>query len=174
VIDRFTPDGIALTSGQHLKADIIITATGLNVQFFGGAQVLRNGEPQDLSDAVAYKGLMLSGLPNVAFTFGYTNASWTLKADLTSEYVSRLLRYMESKGYDTVVPRDPAADVEQLPFVDLTSGYIQRALDKLPKSGSKAPWRLKQNYLVDLRVIRTGKIDDGTLEFTKHRAMATA
>jgi len=174
VIDRFTADGIALRSGEHLKADIIITATGLNVQFFGGAQVLRNGEPQDLSHAVAYKGLMLSGLPNVAFTFGYTNASWTLKADLTSEYVSRLLRYMDSKGYDTVVPRDPAADVEQLPFVDLTSGYIQRALDELPKSGSKAPWRLKQNYLVDLRVIRTGKIDDGTLEFSKHRAMATA
>jgi monooxygenase len=174
VIDRFTADGIALKSGEKIAADIIITATGLNVQFFGGAQVLRNGEPQDLSQAVAYKGLMLSGLPNVAFTFGYTNASWTLKADLTSEYVSRLLHYMDSKGYDVVVPRDPAADIEQLPFVDLTSGYIKRALDQLPKSGSKSPWRLKQNYLVDLRVIRNGKIDDGTLEFSKHRALATA
>ncbi|MEW5809577.1 MAG: NAD(P)/FAD-dependent oxidoreductase [Actinomycetota bacterium] len=174
VIDRFTADGIALKSGQQLKADIIITATGLNVQFFGGAQVLRNGEPQDLSKSVAYKGLMLSGLPNVAFTFGYTNASWTLKADLTSEYVSRLLHFMDSRGYDIVVPRDPAADVEELPFVDLTSGYIKRALDRLPKSGSKSPWRLKQNYLVDLRVIRNGKIDDGTLEFSKHRALASA
>ena len=174
VIDHFTADGIALKSGQEVKADIIVTATGLNVQFFGGAQVLRNGEPQDLSKSVAYKGLMLSGLPNVAFTFGYTNASWTLKADLTSEYVSRLLQHMNSNGYDTVVPRDPAPDVEQLPFVDLSSGYIKRALDRLPKSGSKAPWRLKQNYLVDLRVIRNGKIDDGTLEFSKQRALASA
>ncbi|MBX7454785.1 NAD(P)/FAD-dependent oxidoreductase [Mycolicibacterium sp. 3033] len=174
VIDHFTENGIALKSGETLEADIIITATGLNVQFFGGAQVLRNGEPQDLSTSVAYKGLMLSGLPNVAFTFGYTNASWTLKADLTSEYVSRLLQYMDSHGYDTVVPRDPGPDVEELPFVDLTSGYIKRALDRLPKSGSKAPWRLKQNYLVDLRVIRNGKIDDGTLEFSKQRALASA
>jgi len=173
-IERFTADGIALASGEHLKADIVITATGLNVQFFGGAQVLRNGEPQDLSTSMAYKGLMLSGLPNVAFTFGYTNASWTLKADLTSEYVSRLLHFMDSKGYDTVVPRDPGDDVEQLPFVDLTSGYIKRALDKLPKSGSKTPWRLKQNYLVDLRVIRNSKIDDGTLEFSRNRALAEA
>jgi monooxygenase len=173
-IERVTADGITLTSGEHLQADIIITATGLNVQFFGGAQVLRNGEPQDLSTSMAYKGLMLSGLPNVAFTFGYTNASWTLKADLTSEYVSRLLHFMDSKGYDTVVPRDPGDDVEQLPFVDLTSGYIKRALDKLPKSGSKTPWRLKQNYLVDLRVIRNSKIDDGTLEFSRNRALAEA
>ncbi|KMO76673.1 flavin-containing monooxygenase [Mycolicibacterium chlorophenolicum] len=173
-IESFTADGIALASGEHLKADIVVTATGLNVQFFGGAQVLRNGEPQDLSTSMAYKGLMLSGLPNVAFTFGYTNASWTLKADLTSEYVSRLLHFMDSRGYDTVVPRDPGDDVEQLPFVDLTSGYIKRALDKLPKSGSKTPWRLKQNYLVDLRVIRNSKIDDGTLEFSRNRALAEA
>ena len=173
-IERFTADGIQLSSGEHLQADIIVTATGLNVQFFGGAQVLRNGEPQDLSTSMAYKGLMLSGLPNVAFTFGYTNASWTLKADLTSEYVSRLLHFMDSKGYDTVVPRDPGDDVEALPFVDLTSGYIKRALDRLPKSGSKSPWRLKQNYLVDLRVIRNGTIDDGTLEFTRHPALAEA
>lgn len=143
------------------------------MQFFGGADVLRNGEPLDLADTVAYKGMMLSGIPNMAFTFGYTNASWTLKADLTSEYVSRLLSYMDEKGYDTVEPRDPGDDVERLPFVDLTSGYIKRALDRLPKSGGKAPWRLKQNYLIDLRVIRNGKIDDDTLAFSKHQAPVT-
>ena len=117
--------------------------------------------------------MMLSNVPNMAFTFGYTNASWTLKADLTSEYVSRLLEYMDENGYDTVVPREPGSDVERLPFVDLTSGYIKRALDQLPKSGSKAPWRLKQNYLVDLRVIRNGKIDDDALEFTSARSPVT-
>jgi monooxygenase len=169
-IERFTTDGILLKSGQRIDADIIITATGLNVQFFGGAEVLRNGAPVDLAGTVAYKGMMLSGIPNAAFTFGYTNASWTLKADLTSEFVSRLLTYMDSKGYDTVVPREPGSDVERMPFVDLTSGYIKRALDRLPKSGSKAPWRLKQNYLVDLRVIRNGKLDDDALQFSKHRA----
>ncbi|BBZ09421.1 FAD-containing monooxygenase EthA [Mycolicibacterium doricum] len=172
-IDRFTTEGILLKSGERIDADIIITATGLNVQFFGGAEVLRNGEPMDLADTVAYKGMMLSGIPNMAFTFGYTNASWTLKADLTSEYVSRLLNYMDDKGYDTVEPRRPGPDVERLPFVDLASGYIKRALDRLPKSGGKAPWRLKQNYLVDLRVIRNGKIDDDTLQFSKHRAPVT-
>ncbi|BCI55810.1 FAD-containing monooxygenase EthA [Mycolicibacterium litorale] len=172
-IERFTADGILLKSGERIDADIIITATGLNVQFFGGAEVLRNGAPVDLADTVAYKGMMLSGIPNAAFTFGYTNASWTLKADLTSEFVSRLLDYMDTKGYDTVVPRDPGADVKRMPFVDLTSGYIKRAIDRLPKSGSKAPWRLKQNYLIDLRVIRNGKVDDDALQFSKHRAPVT-
>ncbi|BBX19681.1 FAD-containing monooxygenase EthA [Mycolicibacterium duvalii] len=169
-IERFTPEGILLTSGEVLEADIVITATGLNVQFFGGAEVRRNGEPVNLADSVAYKGMMLSGVPNMAFTFGYTNASWTLKADLTSEFVARLLRYMDGHGYTTVVPREPGADVERLPFVDLTSGYIQRAIDRLPKSGSKAPWRLKQNYLLDIALIRRGKVDDKALQFTRHRA----
>ena len=115
-----------------MDADIIVTATGLNVQFFGGAKVLRNGVPQDLADSVAYKGMMLSNVPNMAFTFGYTNASWTLKADLTSEYVSRLLSYMAERGYDTVVPREPGGDVERLPFVDLTSGSVSYTHLTLP------------------------------------------
>lgn len=173
-IDRFTETGIQLTSGQHLDADIIVTATGLNIQFFGGAQVLRNGTPLDLAESVAFKGMMLTGLPNAVFTFGYTNASWTLKADLTSEFVAKLLNYMDSHGYDTVVPSEPGDDVERRPFVDLTSGYILRAIDRLPKSGSEAPWRLKQNYFVDLRVIRHGKVDDSALHFTKHRAVVAA
>lgn len=174
VIERFTADGILLKSGERLDADIIITATGLNVQFFGGAEIRRNDVPMDLAQSVAYRGVMLSGVPNTAFTFGYTNASWTLKADLTSEYVTRLLAYMDEHGYDTVEPTDPADDVERQPFVDLTSGYIKRALDRLPKSGSKAPWRLKQNYLIDLRVIRRSKIDDGALEFSRHRVPVTS
>jgi monooxygenase len=173
-IDRFTETGIKLTSGEHLDADIIITATGLNIQFFGGAQVLRNGEPLNLADSVAYKGMMLSDLPNAVFTFGYTNASWTLRADLTSEFVCRLLNYMDEHGYDTVIPQEPGEAVERRPFVDLSSGYVLRAIDKLPKSGSVAPWRLKQNYFVDLRLVRAGKVDDEALLFTKHRAAVPA
>jgi monooxygenase len=169
-IERFTANGIQLTSGEHLDADIIVTATGLNIRFFGGAEVLRNGVPMDLATSVAFKGMMLSGVPNMVFTFGYTNASWTLKADLTSEYVAKLLNYMDTHGYDTVVPEEPGEQVERRPFVDLSSGYILRAIDRLPKSGSEAPWRLKQNYLVDLRVIRQGRVDDPALHFTKHRA----
>ena len=172
-VERIDADGIVGTSGERIDADIIVTATGLNVQFFGGARVQRNGAPLDLADTVAYKGMMLSGVPNLAFTFGYTNASWTLKADLTSEYVSRLLSHMDSRGFDTVVPREPGDDIERRPFADLTSGYLLRALDRLPKSGSKAPWQLKQNYLIDLRVIRNGKIDDGTLAFARRRAPVT-
>jgi len=174
LIDRFDETGIVLKSGQHLDADIIVTATGLNIQFFGGAQVLRNGQPMDLADTVAYKGMMLSGLPNVVFTFGYTNASWTLKADLTSEFICRLLNYMDAHGYDTVVPQEPGSEVERRPFVDLSSGYILRAIDRLPKSGSQTPWQLKQNYFIDLRLIRQGKIDDSALHFTKHRAAVGA
>jgi monooxygenase len=170
-IDRFTETGIQLNSGEHLDADIIITATGLNIQFFGGAQVLRNGEPMDLAQSVAYKGMMLSDLPNAVFTFGYTNASWTLRADLTSEFVCRLLNYMDEHGYDTVIPQEPGDAVERRPFVDLSSGYVLRAIDKLPKSGSVAPWRLKQNYFVDLRLVRTGKVDDPALHFAKHLAV---
>ncbi|WP_197379190.1 flavin-containing monooxygenase [Mycolicibacterium mengxianglii] len=173
-IERFTQTGIQLTSGEHLDADIIVTATGLNIRFFGGAQVLRNGEPMDLTDSVAYKGMMLSNLPNMVFTFGYTNASWTLKADLTSEFVCRLLNYMDSHGYDRVVPEEPGNDIERRPFVDLTSGYVLRALDELPKSGSQTPWRLKQNYFVDLRLIRRGKVNDSTLHFAKHQAAVPA
>ncbi|MBX7430983.1 NAD(P)/FAD-dependent oxidoreductase [Mycobacterium sp. Y57] len=173
-IERFTPEGILLKSGERLDADIIVTATGLNVQFFGGAQVLRNGTPLDVTETVAYRGLMLSGVPNTAFTFGYTNASWTLKADLTSEYVSRLLRYMDEKGYDIVVPHDPGDDVERRPFVDLTSGYIKRALHQLPKTGSKSPWQLRQNYLIDLRMIRSCKVDDGELDFSRRRVPAAS
>ncbi|MGY4708124.1 flavin-containing monooxygenase [Mycolicibacterium sp. CBM1] len=168
-IETFIPTGIRLTSGRELAADVIVTATGLNLQLFGGAEIRMDGEPLDLTTTMAYKGMMLSGVPNMAFTIGYTNASWTLKADLVSEFVCRVINYMDSRGYDRVEPAQPGTDVEGRPLLDFTPGYVLRALDRLPKAGSRAPWRLKQNYLLDLRLIRRGKVDDGTLRFTKRR-----
>ncbi|MEO3759898.1 NAD(P)/FAD-dependent oxidoreductase [Mycobacterium sp. B14F4] len=173
-IERFTKTGIKLSSGEELAADIIVTATGLNLQLFGGAQIMRNGVAIDLNDTMAYKGMMLTHMPNMTFTIGYTNASWTLKADLVSEFFCRVLNYMDAKGYDTVEPQHPGNRVEERPLMDFTPGYVLRALDYLPKAGHIAPWRLKQNYLLDLRLIRHGKVDDEALQFSKHRAPVTA
>jgi monooxygenase len=169
-IDTFVPEGIKLNSGEVLDADVIVTATGLNLRLFGGAEIRRNGEPVDLTQSMSYKGMMLSGMPNMAFTIGYTNASWTLKADLVSEFVCRVLNYMDANGFDTVVPEHPGDSVDERPLMDFTPGYVLRALDTLPKAGSKTPWKLKQNYLLDVRMIRQGKVDDEALHFTKHRA----
>jgi monooxygenase len=169
-IDTFVPEGIRLNSGEVLDADIIVTATGLNLRLFGGAAIRRNGEPVDLTQSMSYKGMMLSGMPNMAFTIGYTNASWTLKADLVSEFVCRVLNYMDDNGFDTVVPEHPGDSVDERPLMDFTPGYVLRALDSLPKAGSKAPWKLKQNYFLDVRMIRQGKVDDEALHFTKQRA----
>ncbi|HET7074316.1 MAG TPA: NAD(P)/FAD-dependent oxidoreductase [Mycobacterium sp.] len=166
-IERFTPTGIRLNSGQELPADIIITATGLNLQLFGGASVSVDGQPADLTKTMAYKGMMLSGLPNMVYTVGYTNASWTLKADLVSEFACRLLNYMDAEGFDTVVVEHPGPDVGERPFMEFTPGYVLRALDELPKQGSRTPWRLNQNYLRDIRLIRRGKIADEGLRFAK-------
>jgi monooxygenase len=173
-IERFTKTGIKLAPGQELTADIIITATGLNLQLFGGAAIMRNGVPIDLHDTMAYKGMMLTNMPNHAFTIGYTNASWTLKADLVSEFVCRVLNYMDANGFDTVEPQHPGNSVEERPLMDFTPGYVLRSLDYLPKAGHVAPWRLKQNYLLDLRLIRRGKVDDEALKFSKHRAPVAA
>ncbi len=169
-IDRFTKTGIKLSSGNELQADIIITATGLNLQLFGGAAIRRNGLPVELTDTMAYKGMMLTGMPNMAFTVGYTNASWTLKADLVSEFVCRVLNYMDANGFDTVVPQHPGDSVDERPLMDFTPGYVLRALDYLPKAGSVIPWRLKQNYLLDLQLIRRGRVDDEALHFAKKPA----
>jgi monooxygenase len=166
-IDRFTKTGIKLTSGEELRADIIVTATGLNMQLVGGVNPTRNGAPVDLTSLMTYKGLMFSGVPNFAITFGYTNASWTLKADLVSEFVCRLLNYMDTKGFDTVEPQHPGEAVDELPFMDFSPGYFRRSEHLLPKSGSRAPWRLKQNYLFDMRMIRRGKVADEGLKFSK-------
>jgi monooxygenase len=169
-IDHFTATGVQLASGAHLDADIIISATGLNLQLFGGATISRNGQPVDPGQRVAYRALMLEGMPNAAFTFGYVNASWTLKADLVSVYVCRLLNYMDEHGYDTVEPASPGADVERLPFTDMSSGYFARAMDLLPKRGSSGPWQIRHNYFWDIHALGRAPIDDSGLHFTKHRA----
>jgi monooxygenase len=163
-IETFTKSGIRLTSGQELDADIIITATGLSVLPFGGIDFEVDGQPVDLADTMSYKALMLSDLPNFIFTIGYTNASWTLKADLVADYVCRLLAHMDQHGHRIVVPhRDPT--VGEKPFIDFSSGYVLRAIDAMPKQGDRAPWLLKQNYVTDLRAIRKDDIDDGVLTF---------
>ncbi|RHW25974.1 NAD(P)/FAD-dependent oxidoreductase [Nocardioides immobilis] len=165
-IESFTPDGLRLASGRELPADLVITATGFQMQLpFGGIEFHIDGEPLDLPSRLAYKALMLSDVPNFFFTLGYTNASWTLKADLVIDYVCRLLAHLDQHGYRTAVPV-PDAAVQRRPLMLLSSGYIQRSAHLLPSEGDRAPWRLDQNYLVDRRVIQRAKIDDGVLRFT--------
>jgi monooxygenase len=163
-IATFTETGLELESGRELEADVIVTATGLNLLFLGGMQLSVDGGEVDVASSMTYKGMMLSGVPNLAFTVGYTNASWTLKADLTSEYVCRLLGHMEQHGYTRCLPELDPSVVEQ-PLLDFTSGYVQRSLHEFPKQGSREPWKLRQNYVFDLRTIRRGPIDDGSLRF---------
>ena len=173
-IERFTPSGILLSSGVELPADIIVTATGLNLQLFGGASVTVDGVPVELTKTMSYKGMMLSGLPNFVYTVGYTNASWTLKADLVSEFACRLINHMDAGDYDTVVVEHPGDKVDEAPFMDFTPGYITRVLDQLPKQGTVKPWRLNQNYLLDVLLIRHGKVADEALRFSRHHTAVTA
>ena len=164
-IASFTEGGIELSSGEELEADVIVTATGLNLLFLGGMSLAVDGEEVDVPAKMTYKGMMLSGVPNMAFTVGYTNASWTLKADLTSEYVCRLLGHMDAHGYKRCVPEvDPS--VTEQPLLDFTSGYVLRSLEHFPKQGSKEPWKLRQNYVFDIRTIRRGEIEDGAMRFS--------
>jgi len=166
-IETFTETGIRLASGAQLEADLIVTATGLNLEVLGGIQITVDGERIDPARTYNYKGLMYSGVPNLASSFGYTNASWTLKCDLTCEYVCRLLNHMRKHGYLQCTPRNADADLAGEPWVDFSSGYIQRSLHLFPKQGSKAPWRLRQNYARDIMTLRFGRIDDGFMEFSK-------
>ncbi|KAA0696874.1 NAD(P)/FAD-dependent oxidoreductase [Halopseudomonas laoshanensis] len=163
-IERFTADGIRLASGEELPADIIITATGLKLNALGDVQVSVDGQPIAFGEQTAYKGMMLSDIPNLILTFGYTNASWTLKAELTSNYTCRLLRYMDTKGYKVAVPRR-GAEVQDEPFLNFTSGYVQRAEGMLPKQGDRKPWQVHQNYLQDKLTIQYGRLDDGVMQF---------
>jgi cation diffusion facilitator CzcD-associated flavoprotein CzcO len=164
-IATFTETGVELESGEHLDADVVVTATGLSLLAFGGIALSVDGIDVHLPETMAYKGMLLSGVPNFAYVIGYTNASWTLKADLVSEYVVRLLSFMRDRGHDTVVAvRDPAVGEEQ--FMDFASGYVQRSLHLLPKQGSRAPWRLRQNYLRDVLTIRRGPVEDEALQFS--------
>jgi monooxygenase len=164
-IETFTETGLKLKSGAQLDADIIVTATGLVLKLMAGLQLEVDGAPVEMSKTMAYKGMMYSDVPNLASAFGYTNASWTLKCDLTAEYVCRLLKYMDRHGYASCTPRVNDPSVEPEPVLDFTSGYVQRALDTLPRQGSKTPWRLHQNYVKDLSMLRYGRVDDGTMEF---------
>jgi monooxygenase len=166
-IDSFTERGLALSSGRELEADVIVTATGLNLVAFGGVEYAIDGKPIVLSDTFAYKGMMLSGVPNFVFAIGYTNASWTLKVDLVFEYMCRLIAHMDSGGYDQCVPvpEDPA--METAPLLDFSSGYVIRAMDNFPKQGVAAPWQLAQDYRVDVKNLRTGPVDDGAMRFSR-------
>ena len=172
-IATFTDNGIRLESGGELDADIVVTATGLRLLPIGGINLTVDGEPIRLPETMAYKGMMLSGVPNCAFTIGYTNASWTLKADLVSEYTCRLLRYMDTHGYDTCVPvNDPA--VTERPLMDFAAGYVLRSISQFPKAGSRRPWRLGMNYLQDVVTLRYGKVNDGSMRFSRGAGRATA
>ncbi len=164
-INTFTETGIRLASGKELPADIIVTATGLTLRLVGGVQLVVDGEPVDLARTFSYKGMMFSDVPNLASAFGYTNASWTLKCELTSEYVCRLLNYMDRRGYRQCTPRQRDASMGQEPLLNLNSGYVQRAADRLPHQGSNKPWKLYQNYMMDLMMLRYGAVNDRAMEF---------
>jgi cation diffusion facilitator CzcD-associated flavoprotein CzcO len=166
-IERFTPGGIKLESGRELEADLVVTATGLNLLFLGGMRLEVDGEEIEQSRSLAYKGMMLGDVPNLAFTIGYTNASWTLKADLVAEYMCRLLNHMDANGYDVCVPHLSDPSVTEEPILDFTSGYVLRSVADLPKQGSKEPWKLRQNYAVDLRALRYGSLEDGAMTFSR-------
>ena len=163
-IEAFREHGIELRSGAQLPADVIVTATGLQVQVFGGIDVRVGGESVSSGDRYLYKGMMLNDVPNMVISIGYTNASWTLKCELISAYVCRLLQYMEDHGFDTCVPH-MREDVSDQPLIEMKSGYIKRAESILPKQGERAPWRLYQNYFMDRLALGHGKLEDRTMHF---------
>lgn len=164
-IETFTENGIRLKDGRELEADLIVTATGLNLQVLGGMQVSVDGSKVDFARTLNYKGMMYSDVPNLASSFGYTNASWTLKCDLTCEYVCRLINYMDKRGYKQCTPRNLDPTVTEENWLDFTSGYVQRSVAKMPKQGSKRPWKLYQNYALDIVTLRLGKVDDGVMVY---------
>ena len=167
-IERFTNSGIKLASGDELKADIIVTATGLNMQIMGGTEISIDGRVINFADTVSYKGMMYAEIPNFIQTFGYINASWTLRADLTAEYACRVINHMEQMGVRQCTPRlrDEDADMKLGPWIqDFSAGYMQRTMDLMPKQGNKDPWRNTQNYALDKKIIRKAPLEDGALRF---------
>ena len=165
-IETFTEDGLRLESGAELEADVVVTATGLNLVPIAGIDLEVDGEPIELPNTMGYKGMMLSGVPNMAISLGYTNASWTLKCDLTCQYVCRLLNHMDSQGYAYCTPVNDDPSVTAQPFIDFSSGYVQRSIEKFPKQGSKHPWRLYQNYARDIVALRYGPVEDDAMRFS--------
>ncbi len=165
-IESFTERGIALAGGRELEADLIVTATGLNLVALGAIEISLDGEALDLPKHTVYKGAMLSGVPNLAMSIGYTNASWTLKCDLTCEYVCRLLNHMSRHGYREAVAAQDDDHMMLQPLIDLNSGYVLRALEDFPTQGPRRPWRLHQNYALDVMALRLGELDDGVMRFS--------
>lgn len=172
-IETFTETGLKLSSGKEVEADLIVTATGLNLQMAGGAELRVDGKKVETGESYTYKGVMLSDVPNYANVFGYTNASWTLRADLISEYVCRLVNYLHEYGLASVTPRLKGAH-EDIPFTDFSSGYFQRVAHLLPRQTTRAPWTQNQSYLRDLMALRYGKLEDGVLAFQSESAREPA
>ncbi|ENU21235.1 hypothetical protein F994_00231 [Acinetobacter bohemicus ANC 3994] len=167
-IEQFTEKGILLKSGQHLDADIIVSATGLEIQILGGIKATIDGKPMDTSKHMLYQGIMVSDVPNMAMIIGYINASWTLKVDIAAEYICRLINYMDKNGYDEVIAQgDQTELMEDTVMGSLSSGYIARAADVMPKQGKHAPWNVTNNYLADRKVLKNARFDDGVLKFEK-------
>jgi monooxygenase len=167
-IDSITPAGVRMASGEEIDADILVTATGLELQLLGGSQFSIDGEPVPLQDSYGYKGMMYSNVPNLIQTFGYINASWTLRADLTSEYACRVLNRMDELGVDVVTPRlrEEDRDMETRPWIEnFSAGYMQRVMHLFPKQGNRDPWRNSQNYALDKKIIRKAALEDGALVF---------
>ncbi|WP_086666572.1 flavin-containing monooxygenase [Lentzea kentuckyensis] len=168
-ITTFTETGVLLESGRTLEADIIVTATGLNVQAFGGMTLTVDGSRVSLPDTLAYKGMMLSGVPNFAYAIGYTNSSWTLKVGLLCEHFCRLLAHMDAHGYDTARPVVADPDAPTRPFLDFGAGYIRRALADLPRQGGRAPWLTSMSYFSDVKLLRRLPVEDDELRFSRAR-----
>lgn len=165
--ERFVPAGVVTGSGQLLEADVVVTATGLELLLLGGIRIEVDGRPVEPADTVAYRGMMLSGVPNLAFTVGYTTASWTLKADLVAGYVVRLLDHLEAEGLDVVLPQPPPDHAATRPLLDLDAGYVRRALASLPRQGTRDPWSLHQHHRTDLRMFRSAPLDGEGVEFRR-------
>ncbi|CAN5552274.1 NAD(P)/FAD-dependent oxidoreductase [soil metagenome] len=166
-IESFTESGLRLRSGKELAADVVVTATGLKLKLLGGADIEVDGKRPALDETLVYKGMMFSGIPNFALAIGYTNASWTLKCELTGRYVCRLLQYMDEHAYTQCCPRAPTGPMEKSPLIDFSSGYVKRASGGLPRQGSAAPWKLYQNYVLDLLTLRHARLDDPAMEFRR-------
>ncbi|MBL9019309.1 MAG: NAD(P)/FAD-dependent oxidoreductase [Myxococcales bacterium] len=172
-IETFTATGIRLRSGEELAADLVVTATGLSLQLLGGIALEIDGERVDPAKRVLYKGVMLSGVPNLALAIGYTNASWTLKSELTGLYVCRLLQHMDRHRYSACAPRVDG-EIDERPLLDLDAGYIQRGRDRFPRQGTSRPWRLYQNYVLDRWLLRRSPVSDRALQFTRTRHQSRA
>jgi len=171
-VERFTATGLRLATGEEVPADIVVTATGLRVRLLGGIGLEIDGRPIDPAELIAWNGMMLTGVPNLAFSFGYINASWTLRSDLTARSFCRLLNFMVRKGFSVCSPSS-RPDVERRPIIEFSSGYVQRALGATPKQGDRRPWRVQQNYLKDFTLMSLGRID-AELEFTRNDHSARA